>query len=301
MGKWIVAAVASLAIVGAARAEQPEPYDGQHWEEPSFALLKAKWARDAGGILIYGDVKLDCGVSPDGFAADCKVLSAEPSDPAMIKAALKLAPFFKAKGKFQRAVVDLDVRFDQEIRYLKEPSTAQTKAVHPPASLDIPGSATISCIAGIDERLHACSVVREDPPMLGFGTAALAISAYFKVKPAQREGKPIDSDVMISQIFNSRFDIQPTLISRPTHEQMTAWYPQAARRRGLSGMAMLFCKVQLDGRLGDCAIASEEPADFGFGRSAVALASFFLFKPATSKRRPIETYISVPIDFDPHF
>jgi TonB family protein len=194
---------ASMALIGAARAEPAEPYDdGTHWIGPDFATLKAGWPHDRAGRLLYGKVELDCGVGADGSATDCKVLSARPSDPRRIKAAIGLAALFEARDRtFERAVIDLDLTIDEDVEAVKEPDADQIRALWPDAARGVEGLATLKCTVTADGRLAACTVLKEAPAGIGFGAAALAASPIYRFKPAMKLGQPVETDLILSIAF----------------------------------------------------------------------------------------------------
>jgi protein TonB len=61
---------------------------------------------------------------------------------------------------------------------------------------------------------------------------------------------------------------------RPTPRRISELYPQGALRRGVGGRVQLDCRVQYDLSL-TCSVASESPADAGFGRAALAASSSY--------------------------
>jgi len=203
MNTLAIGLAASIALAGAARAEPVEPYDdGAHWIGPDFATLKEKWPHDPAGHLLYGKVELDCGVGADGSATDCKVWSAAPPDPRRIKAAFDLAGLFKARDRtFERATINLDLSIDEDVESMKEPDADQIRAFWPEAAKGVEGSATIRCTVTSDGRLAACAVLKETPAGLGFGAAALAASPSYRLKPAQKMGQPVETDLILSIAF----------------------------------------------------------------------------------------------------
>jgi protein TonB len=60
--------------------------------------------------------------------------------------------------------------------------------------------------------------------------------------------------------------------TEPSIEQMERAYPARALRRGVAGRVVLRCQVELDGRLSQCAVLSEEPRGYGFAEAAIRLA-----------------------------
>jgi outer membrane biosynthesis protein TonB len=63
-------------------------------------------------------------------------------------------------------------------------------------------------------------------------------------------------------------------VQRPTPRRIAELYPQSALRRGVGGRVQLDCRVASDLSLA-CMIASESPADAGFGRAALAAAESY--------------------------
>lgn len=53
------------------------------------------------------------------------------------------------------------------------------------------GMAAIDCRVSVEGRLENCTVKREAPQGMGFGRAALDLSADFRLAPATRDGRPI--------------------------------------------------------------------------------------------------------------
>jgi protein TonB len=56
---------------------------------------------------------------------------------------------------------------------------------------------SIRCIVRTNGDLSDCQVVSEDPPGHGFGAAALKLSSRFHMKPAVRNGQPVEGIVTI--------------------------------------------------------------------------------------------------------
>jgi len=285
----------ALAAAGAARAADD---DDLRWLAPSFDTQKANWPHDSAGHLLYGEVKLDCGVGADGAATDCKVLSAEPDDAVLTKAALDLSKLFRAKEHdFQRAVVDLDLRFDQEPGLEKAPSASDVDAALSAEAKAAGGSGYVECVAKTDGSVGSCKVIRQYSKGPGYSDAALAIARLFKLKPATRLGRPVESNVLFPVSYGSPNDSNPDWLQRPTLDQLTAVYPAAAAAKGAEGRAVIRCVVGVEGLLHDCKVVDESPAGLGFGGAALAVAPTMLFKPATRYGKAVEAEITVPVNF----
>ncbi len=65
-------------------------------------------------------------------------------------------------------------------------------------------------------------------------------------------------------------------IEAPTYAQVVAAYPAKAREAKVGGHAVLDCHFDGQGRMAGCAVISEEPKGYGFGKSSSALAADFL-------------------------
>ncbi len=63
--------------------------------------------------------------------------------------------------------------------------------------MDLGGHATITCRAMADGRLEDCHVAEEDPVGLGFGAATVRAAVYFRVKPAMKDGRPVEGRITI--------------------------------------------------------------------------------------------------------
>lgn len=83
---------------------------------------------------------------------------------------------------------------DGRFQLLRGPTMDELRRLHPPAAFRqrIGGRATLSCRIRLDTRLEGCRVVDEAPPDLGFGSAALAASVYFRFQPPTHDGVPVD-------------------------------------------------------------------------------------------------------------
>jgi len=83
------------------------------------------------------------------------------------------------------------------------PSADDLEREYPPLAqmMQLPGKATIKCQVEVDGRLDDCHVLSEAPTGLGFGAAAVRTAAYFSVKPATLDGKPVVGSMTIPLRF----------------------------------------------------------------------------------------------------
>lgn len=72
------------------------------------------------------------------------------------------------------------------------------RAFYPPRALELnsAGSATITCTATANGSLADCRVASETPEDIGFGEAALRLSAQFRMQPTTTTGAPVAGMVL---------------------------------------------------------------------------------------------------------
>lgn len=86
----------------------------------------------------------------------------------------------------------------------------------------------------------------------------------------------------------------PDWLRKPTmSEMMSVWPPKADK----SGSASISCVVTVKGALRDCSVVTESPVGMGYGASALLLAPSFLMRPATAQGAPVESSVTIPINF----
>ena len=83
--------------------------------------------------------------------------------------------------------------------------------------------------------------------------------------------------------------------NRAMRDKTIRYYPKAAQKAGLSGRSVLDCSVDAQGWLRDCKVASEQPADLGFGQAALRMAPLFRMNaPASDARAQIPITFKLP-------
>lgn len=93
-------------------------------------------------------------------------------------------------------------------------------------------------------------------------------------------------------------DREADWLKRPTPETLRSVFPVAALRKGRSGSAAISCIATVQGALRDCKVVSESPADMGFGGAGLALAPQLLMRPAMRGGAPVESTVTIPINWD---
>ena len=86
-------------------------------------------------------------------------------------------------------------------------------------------------------------------------------------------------------------------IKRPTSEDLMSVWPTEALRRSIGGKATISCTVTVQGMLRACQVVAESPQGAGFGSAALTLSRQFLMKPARENGAPVESVVSIPINF----
>ncbi len=81
-----------------------------------------------------------------------------------------------------------------------------------------------------------------------------------------------------------------------TPRSLSIYYPVMALRREIEGEVQLDCLVTTTGAL-QCIIASETPANWGFGAAAIRIAHDYRMVPAMRDGAPIEARYSMRVPF----
>jgi protein TonB len=96
--------------------------------------------------------------------------------------------------EIQVTATPLPPRVISNPNWLQRPDAALMAKYYPSRAVDAEtdGSATLACAVTAAGRLDDCRVVAESPYGLGFGVAALKLSAFFQMSPRTIDGKPVD-------------------------------------------------------------------------------------------------------------
>ena len=86
--------------------------------------------------------------------------------------------------------------------WLQKPGPDDFSRYYPPLAMafNLEGLVTITCHVAAVGALERCHVDREAPVGLGFGPAALSISAFFRMKPMTVDGTPVSGGQFTTRI-----------------------------------------------------------------------------------------------------
>ena len=329
---------AALTLSGVAVAQEPatRPDVLPDWlRQPTRSQLMAVFPTKALEKGLDGEATLGCKVSLQGALFECIVLSEKPSDMGLGQAAIALTPQFLMKpamkdGKPVVSGVRIPISFQglgtptgsllpggrdlMTRRFLgrplwaEAPSHAETAAAYPEkaAAEGLGGSATIRCALTEYGRLRACTTLSETPRGYGFAKAARSLSERFVLAPAPDdvELRGVETQYMVT-FAPEMLDPDRRVIGKPQWTQLPSsgsvadGYPAAARAKGISGArVVLHCVVGTGGTVQDCQVRSEEPAEFGFGQAALALAPHFRLSVWTEQGLPtVGGRVTLPIRY----
>jgi len=179
---------------------------------PTAGELADAFPKGAIGHAAKAHVVLRCAVGNDGGVHSCDTMTEQPTGMGFGHAAHELSKRFRlyddpgyakqTKGFY------VDIPFDFHDPALPAPppelidpvwlqiaSPAMAGKLFPDAAAKAglkTGRAVLACQAAQDGSLKGCTVVDETPPGLGFGEAALAISAVMKMNLWTPQGFPVE-------------------------------------------------------------------------------------------------------------
>lgn len=84
------------------------------------------------------------------------------------------------------------------------------------------------------------------------------------------------------------FLADPKWTSKPGADDVARYYPERAQRLEASGTATIECSLTGKGTLTGCSVASEMPADMGFGDAAMKMAMLYKVAPRTPDGASLE-------------
>jgi protein TonB len=95
------------------------------------------------------------------------------------------------------------------------------------------------------------------------------------VAPFLLAGAAWAADVDGSQMIST-----PIWVQKPSIDDAVGYFPVEAKRAGVTaGAVRINCAIAETGRLRDCIVRSENPAQLGFGEAALKLSRHFQMAP----------------------
>jgi periplasmic protein TonB len=117
---------------------------------------------------------------------------------------------------------------------------------------------------------------------------------------AATAGSASAQDVVSSEDSSPSETRPPTAVASPDHwavPPLPTFYPRRALERDVNGRVVLNCGHLDDGRLTDCRIVEETPADYGFGPAALAAAEDARLAPEVVAQAPSNERLTFPVQF----
>lgn len=316
------AAAAGLLAMGAsACALAAEKADPAWVTTPPKESWYSAWPAKARAAGVGGWAVMGCHLEDDGALSGCRAIHESPSGQGFGAALVSLAGQYRHKAPTGKASRDLLIpgdwfELDTPPDWLRKPSPEQLVAVYPKQALaqGIAGRAVVGCLVTPQGVLMDCVPLSETPAGSGFGSAAVALTPQFLMKPGRRKGVPVVSMVAIpinwegmggrpTEIIGSRRVVPGELpwAEAPSYTDVAAAYPKKAQAEKLAGRATLACALSEQGRLNSCDVATVEPRGYGFDTAAKALAKQFRFEVATDADRKATRSVDIHLTmvFDP--
>ncbi|HEY2709381.1 MAG TPA: TonB family protein [Caulobacteraceae bacterium] len=87
--------------------------------------------------------------------------------------------------------------------WLVTPTADNVSRVYPTKALKrrLSGDVLLACTVDTEGYLFDCEVSQETPPAVGFGNAALEITAYMRMSPATNSGVPVTAPILVPVHF----------------------------------------------------------------------------------------------------
>ncbi|MGQ0533139.1 MAG: TonB family protein [Caulobacteraceae bacterium] len=134
-------------------------------------------------------------------------------------------------------------------------------------------------------------VAREHPPQAPAEDQVFTASAL----PPEPHAPPEDSLLAPAIPPGPPEIINPRWLRRP--QNLASYYPRRALAHEITGEVLLDCRVLISGAL-DCAVVSETPSTWGFGRAALNMAADHRMAPATRDGLAVEGRYRMRVPFE---
>lgn len=177
---------------------------------PTYGQVAAAYPQKAREGAVGGRATLSCKFKAGGQVGSCDTITEEPKGQGFAGAARGLIPHFVGPEKladgrstagsvtqiafvFTPEMLDPTKRIIGKPQWAALPSGEDFMVGYPRAAADAgvrQARVVLTCTVGDGGQLTDCALTNEEPPGLGFGPAALALSNSFKVRPWTVEGLP---------------------------------------------------------------------------------------------------------------
>jgi hypothetical protein len=198
--------------------------------------------------------------------------------------------------------------------WLRKPSFDQVATVYPVNAHGLEGKATILCQVTTLGLLVDCFVANEKPYGYGFGGAALALAPTFLMKPALRDGKPIEAQTTVTIDFQTdgtdsrywqplngaapRAAVLPDMVwlRTPTVAEILAELNKKSSNIPAGGSIIFQCVInKTSGKLASCNVVNVGPGMDQFKGVALALTDKFQADTKTLQSNRDEVRVNLVI------
>jgi TonB family protein len=173
---------------------------------------------------------------------------------------------------------------------------ADVETAYPAKGGGAEGYAVDHCQVDRLGRLSGCQVIKEAPEDHGFGQAALALAAKFRVSPESAIAPghtQLWTDIPIR--FPPPGEAGPRMVRTPNWvagfdpaQAPKVFPPEAAEKGFTTGWGVAECNVIVGGGLADCHAEESDPDGVGFAAAAARLASTLRMNPWTADGAPVD-------------
>ncbi|HZZ89228.1 MAG TPA: energy transducer TonB [Caulobacteraceae bacterium] len=321
MRVWLGSAMALCMAVAAQAADVNDPV----WDQaPSQDAWSRAYPAHAASAGIAGAVKIKCAAISTGHLAGCSVIQEAPIGEGFGAAALSLATQMALKptdGAGQPVAgrnLIVPVKFDPALLHnagavisqpdwLRRPTGEEFMHYLPAHAAPGGGRATLLCVVSSRGLLDRCEVTGEQPEGHGYGSAVLAMSSLFTMRPMTVDGQPVGGARIVIPI---RFggsgsswtggDIsvlrRVPWLAAPSAENMAEAFPRKEVGKIASAHVVLRCELRADGGVNGCEPLEATPPGRGFDTAALRLTKYF--RVAKSEMHALWAFrVDIPFDF----
>lgn len=300
---------AALMLWGVASAQEPPRDAPLTWlQQPTGEDLVKHYPEAATVQSVEGVATIECMLETDA-SLRCVVTAESPQGWGFGDAAMRISQEFRVQpaiqnGQPQRGRIRRTIRFrlpdiDPDFAGWTPQERALFEAMSPPelprwddapsfyAVLDhypaqarrdrVRGRGVLSCTVNADRRL-ACTQVLETPLGMGFGAAALALSARFRVSDSDEgfAARHRNTAFLLPIAFSDRADQVPVNrfysgiapIEMPPIPVPPEGYPPAALAMRIEATVALLCTLRANGPP-ECVVEEESAPGWGFAERLI--------------------------------